>query len=114
VRKFGLILGAVSQAVSAVAIVLSYRRLLQEIEQARRLQAQMEEDHARLVRNVIHAEHGMLKQEQVSGEHVRQSWESGRSAVPSTRFMEDDDVDLDADPPSRNPYMRPVRDNPQA
>jgi hypothetical protein len=70
-KKFGLIVGAVSQAVSAVAIVLSYRKLLQEIEQARRLQAQMEEDHGRLVRNVIHAEHAMAKQENMFAEPMR-------------------------------------------
>ena len=62
-KKFGLILEAVSQVVAAVALVLSYRKLVAEVEQARRLQSQMEEDHARLVRNVIRSEHELFKME---------------------------------------------------
>ena len=60
-KKFGLILEAVSQVVAAVALVLSYRKLVAEVEQARRLQDQMEDDHARLVRNVIQSEHVLHK-----------------------------------------------------
>jgi transposase-like protein len=80
-KKFGLILEAVSQVVAAVALVLSYRKLVAEVEQARRLQSQMEEDHARLVRNVIHAEHAMFKMES------RQNPDLGMPSEVSAAFV---------------------------
>lgn len=70
-KKLALVLiGTGAQIVSSVVSVLAYQHLHRAIEQTNRLQMQMEEDHARLVRNVIYAEH-KFRREPVSGEPVR-------------------------------------------